>query len=141
KSSVCVGLSCRSFSLIVPQFGIIGWRGGILPVCIIHLPWGSGETRQEAIPGRGAVASGTFRLETENIFPARRDRVRQFIPSKSRAGACGRQVLRLQAEPQDNGKHMGTGAQAYSLTVLILPFLGALAAPGLVSMFRHNAAW
>jgi multicomponent Na+:H+ antiporter subunit A len=36
---------------------------------------------------------------------------------------------------------MGTGAQSLTFIVLLLPFLGALVAPMLIRVFRHNAGW
>jgi len=36
---------------------------------------------------------------------------------------------------------MGTGAQSLTLLALLLPFLGAIAAPLLTRVLKHNAAW
>ena len=36
---------------------------------------------------------------------------------------------------------MGTGAQSLTLLALLLPFLGAIVAPALTRVLKHNAAW
>jgi multicomponent Na+:H+ antiporter subunit A len=36
---------------------------------------------------------------------------------------------------------MGTGAQSLTFLALLLPFIGALAAPALCRVLKHNAAW